>query len=253
MMDKPESRPMLSRRDFLKLLTVGGVTVTGGYLLSEYAPWLDFNQQADQIWRPFDMASTIPAQMRELVHYATLAANGHNTQPWKFAIKENAIEIHPDYTRRLPVVDPSNRELWISLGCALENLLIATCASGFAPEVSYPDTTDFINVRLTTDTPQSNPLFDTIPNRQNTRSEYDGQPVKNVEMDQLQALSLEPGVSLRFITTPTDLKTVLEYVNQGNLSQYADKAFIDELIYWLRFNKKESLASLDGLYSVCSG
>ena len=35
------------------------------------------------------------AQMRELVRYATLAANGHNTQPWKFAIKEDAIEIHP--------------------------------------------------------------------------------------------------------------------------------------------------------------
>jgi hypothetical protein len=60
-------------------------------------------------------------------------------------------------------------------------------------------------------------------------------------------------VSLRIVTTPTDLETTLEYVNQGNLSQYADRAFIDELIYWLRFNKKEALASLDGLYSRCSG
>ena len=199
------------------------------------------------------MASTTPMQMQELVHYATLAANGHNTQPWKFAIKENAIEIHPDYTRRLPVVDPDNRELWISLGCALENLLVAARASGFAPEVSYPDAADFIKVKLTADTPQSNSLFDAIPTRQNTRSEYDGQPVKRVEMDQLLALPLEPGVSLRFATTPTDLETTLEYVNQGNLSQYADKAFIDELIYWLRFNKKEALASLDGLFSICSG
>ncbi len=146
-MNKTESRPMLSRRDFLKLLAVGGVTVTGGYLLSEYAPWLDYNQQADQTWRPFEMTSTTPTQMRELVHYATLAANGHNTQPWKFAIKENAIEIHPDYSRELAVVDPNHRELWISLGCALENLLVAARASGFAPEVSYPDAADFINVQ----------------------------------------------------------------------------------------------------------
>jgi len=72
-------------------------------------------------------------------------------------------------------------------------------------------------------------------------------------MDQLQTMSLEPGVTLHFATTQPDLETMLEYVNQGNLSQYADKAFIDELIYWLRFNKKEALASLDGLYSVCSG
>jgi hypothetical protein len=40
---------------------------------------------------------------------------------------------------------------------------------------------------------------------------------------------------------------------RGNLSQYADKAFVDELIHWLRFNQKEALAALDGLYSPCSG
>ncbi len=253
MMNKSESRPMMSRRDFLKLLAVGGVTATGGYLLSEYAPWLDYNQQADQTWKPFEMTSTSSTQMRELVHYATLAANGHNTQPWKFALTDNAIEIRPDYSRELSVVDPDHRELWISLGCALENLLIAARASGFSPEVSYPDTADFIGVNLTADTRQDSPLFDAIPTRQNTRSEYDGQPVKSVEMDQLQTLPLEPGVTLRFATTQPDLETTVEYVNQGNLSQYADKAFIDELIYWLRFNKKEALASLDGLYSVCSG
>lgn len=252
-MNKTKSRPMLSRRDFLKILAAGGITVTGGYLLSEYAPWLDYNQQAGQTWKPLEMTSTAPMQMRELVHYATLAANGHNTQPWKFVIKENAIEIHPDYRRELAVVDPERRELWISLGCALENLLVAARAGGLAPEVSYPNATDFIKVKLTTDTPQSSPIFDAIPTRQNTRSEYNGQPIQSADMGRIQALPLEPGVSLRFVTTPTDLETALEYVNQGNLSQYADKAFVGELIYWLRFNKKEALASLDGLYSVCSG
>jgi hypothetical protein len=46
---------------------------------------------------------------------------------------------------------------------------------------------------------------------------------------------------------------MLQYVNQGNLSQYADKAFVAELMNWIRFNKKEALTSLDGLYSPCSG
>jgi hypothetical protein len=32
-----------------------------------------------------------------------------------------------------------------------------------------------------------------------------------------------------------------------------DKAFVDELIQWLRFNKKQALASLDGLYTRASG
>jgi len=252
-MNKTQSRPILSRRDFLKLLTTAGVAAAGGYGLYSYAPWLDYDEQANQPRRPFEKDSTMSAQMQELIRYATLAANGHNTQPWKFTIQENAIEIHPDYTRRLPVVDPNDRELWISLGCALENLLVATRVAGYAPEVTYPDAADFIDVRLTMDTPQASPLFDAIPLRQNTRSEYDGQLIKIADLDQAQALPLEPGVVLHFVTNPTDSETVLEYVNQGNLSQYADKAFIDELIDWLRFNKKEALASFDGLYSRCSG
>jgi len=252
-MNKIQSRQILSRRDFLKLLAIAGVTATGAYVLFEYAPWLNYDQQADYTRRPFEKDSTLSAQMRELVRYATLAASGHNTQPWKFAVKENVIEIHPDYARRLPVVDPNDRELWISLGCALENMLVAARAAGYSPEVTYPDAADFIHIRLTANTLQSSPLFDAIPIRQNTRSEYDGQPIKIDDLDQVQALPLESGVVLHFVTTPTDLETVLEYVNQGNLTQYADKAFVDELIHWLRFNKKEALASLDGLYTRSTG
>jgi len=248
-----QSRPVLNRRDFLKVVAAVGITSVGGYGLYTYTPWLNYEDQANQNRKPFEKTTTMPAEMIELVRYATLAPNGHNTQPWKFAIKESAIEIHPDLTRHLPAVDPNERELWISLGCALENLLISARATGYEPEVTYPDAADFIRIDLTTNLPQSGTLFDAIPLRQNTRSEYDGQPIKSADLDELQTVSLEPGVALHFVTAPADIENVLEYVNQGNLIQYADQVFVDELIHWLRFNKKEALASLDGLYSVCSG
>lgn len=244
-----DNKLKISRRDFLTLMAAGGATAVGGYILSEYAPWLDYEERVVKTWGDPSSASILLT----LVHYATLAANGHNTQPWKFAIKDNAIEIHPDYSRRLPVVDPHDRELWISLGCSLENLLVAAHASGYTTEVSYPDKADFIHVQLAADTPQDSPLFDAIPLRQNTRSAYDGRLIKNQDLDQLQALQLEPGVGLQFATNPTAMETILEYINLGNLAQYADSAFVDELIAWLRFNKKEALSSLDGLYSICSG
>jgi hypothetical protein len=238
-----------SRRDFLKLLAAGSATAVGGYLLSEFAPWLDYDEQVTKTWT----SQNASAPLMKLIHYATLAANGHNTQPWKFAIKDNAIEIHPDTSRRLPVVDPHDREMWISLGCALENMLVAARASGYAAEVTYPNQADFIHIQLTSDTPQSSPLFDAIPLRQNTRSAYDGRLIKNEDLAQLQALPLEPGVMLQFATNPAAMETFLEYFNLGNLAQYADTAFVGELIAWLRFNKKEALSSLDGLYSACSG
>lgn len=252
-MNKTQSRFNLSRRDFLKYLAATGAAVAGGNLLNTYAPWMDYDEQIKHTLRPFERDTSISTQMLEIVRYATLAASGHNTQPWKFAIKENTIEIHPDYTRRLPVVDPDDRELWISLGCALENLLVSARAIGYAPEITYPDTANFIRVHLQTDTPRSTTLFNAIPLRQTTRSEYDGQPIKTADFDQVRALPLEPSVALHFVTEITASEIVLEYVNQGNLNQIANEALVDELIDWLRFNKKEALTSLDGLYSRCSG
>jgi hypothetical protein len=252
-MIKRQPRPILNRRQVLQRLAIAGSTVTAGYVLYEYQPWLNYDRQANYTWKPLGKDAAMPVPMLELVRAATLAASGHNTQPWQFAIKDNAIDIHPDYRRRLPVVDPLDRELWMSLGCALENLLIAARAAGYAPEVTYPDPADFIHIRLTQDTAQASPLLAAIPLRQNTRSAYDGQLIKNDDLKQVQAVPVEPGVTLRFVLNPTELETVVAYVDRGNLSQYADKAFVDELIHWLRFNQKEALAALDGLYSPCSG
>ena len=243
----------LSRRAWLQLIGATGAAAAGGGLAYTYAPWWDYDEDANQFRRPLTKATTLSAQMRELVRYATLAGSGHNTQPWKFAMKENALEIRPDLARRLPTVDPNDRELWISLGCALENLIIAARAAGYESEVTYPDAANFIHVRLKSRTPESGALFHAIPLRQNTRSEFDGRRVPAGDLDQLLTLPLEPGVTLRAVTRATDVETVLEYVNRGNLTQYADKAFVDELIHWVRFNNREALTSRDGLYSRSAG
>lgn len=252
-MNTPPSRPHLSRRSFLKLLAAGGATAAGGYLLYETAPWLNYDQQVASLQRTIEVGTPSPARLRELVRAATLAANGHNTQPWHFAIQADTITIRPDAARRLAIVDPHDRELWISLGCALENLLVAARALGYAPEVTYPETSDAIMVRLAPGVAQAGPLFAAIPLRQNTRSLYDGQPIPVADLDQLQTLPLEPGVALHLLTSAAEREAVLEYVTLGNLRQYADRAFVAELIAWLRFNKREALATLDGLYARCAG
>ena len=48
---------------------------------------------------------------RVLLRFAVLAPSGHNTQPWRFAIRglEFLVCAHPE--RRLPVADPKDREL----------------------------------------------------------------------------------------------------------------------------------------------
>ncbi len=192
-MTRIQSARTISRRGALKLVSAGGLAVAGGYLLCEYAPWLNYSLQTNRSRSALKIGSVMPAQIQGLVRYATLAASGHNTQPWKFVAQQNEIEIHPDYSRRLAVVDPGDRELWISLGCALENLLVAAQAAGYASDVTYPDAAEFIHIRLIADTARGGPLFDAIPLRQNTRSEYDGKLLKKNDLDKIQDVPLEPG------------------------------------------------------------
>lgn len=73
-------------------------------------------------------------QARFLVRYAILAPSTHNTLPWSFRIVGNGIDVFADRSRWLRVADPDQRELLLSVGCALENLVIAAEHFGFDQE-----------------------------------------------------------------------------------------------------------------------
>lgn len=64
---------------------------------------------------------------------------------------------------------------------------------------------------------QSSRLSQAIVLRQNTHSPYDGKPVGSAALEQVQALPLEPGVTLHFVLEAAGLETVLEYVSASNL------------------------------------
>src|ERR1044071_2504628 len=78
-----------------------------------------------------------------LVRYAVLAPSTHNTQPWRFRIHGNVVELYADFARALPVVDPQYRELIMSCGAALLHLRIAIRYFGHAYTVErLPDPDD---------------------------------------------------------------------------------------------------------------
>jgi hypothetical protein len=73
--------------------------------------------------------------LTRLLTAAALAPSGHNTQPWRFSVEGERITILPDPSRRLPVVHPDDHALYISLGCAVENLMVAARGEGYHAEV----------------------------------------------------------------------------------------------------------------------
>ena len=192
--------------------------------------------------------------LRDLVRFAALAPNGHNTQPWQFHIAANRVDIVPDLSRRTPVVDPDSHHVFVSLGAAAENLSLAAAASGRPADVGFDASgTGAVGVTLGKGAPVPSPLFAAIPRRQSTRADYDGTRVIASELRLLVGAATVPGVDMLLITDPAQMARITELVVTGNTAQMNDAAFLSELKHWLRFTPHEALTKGDGLFSAASG
>jgi hypothetical protein len=136
----------------------------------------------------------------DIIRYATLAANSHNTQPWRFRVGESDIDILPDLSRTTPAVDPHNHHLFVSLGCAAENLLIAATATGRPGELETDAGDGHIRYSFSSATARANPLLAAIPRRQSTRAVYDGRSVSAADIETLRRSAETPGVRLVLLT-----------------------------------------------------
>lgn len=190
---------------------------------------------------------------QELVRCATLAPNSHNTQAWKFAIADQAITILPDLSRRCPAVDPDDHHLFVSLGCALENLTQAALAHGLHAEASFEPSHDAIQVALSATAVKKSTLFEAMATRQCTRGDYDGKPLSARELALLESAGTSNGVRLLLLTQRPAMERALDFVVEGNTAQMADPAFVKELKAWIRFNGADAVRTRDGLYSASSG
>lgn len=169
-------------------------------------------------------------------------------------MEEKSISIFPDLTRRCPVVDPDDHHLYVSLGCAAENLVQAARANGLEGEAVFETApADVLKITLLPTRPVESPLFKAISERQCTRSEFDGQAVSSEDLRLLALAGTGKGVGLLLLTEKPAMESVLEYVVQGNTAQMNDAAFVSELKAWIRFNDAEAVRTGDGLFSRSSG
>ncbi|MFT8705242.1 Acg family FMN-binding oxidoreductase [Bifidobacterium aquikefiricola] len=187
--------------------------------------------------------------MLQFIRCATQAPSGHNTQPWKFRIHDgHTIDIVPDFAKTLPVVDTNNRELYISLGCALENLCIAAGHEGYGYDI-VSQGKQGITIHLAKGTSENEDgLFTQIKARQTNRGVYSGRTMDDETLLALDQVRVQPDTRMyvakigeRFADTLT------QYIVQGNDMQMNDDDFKNELISWMRFTKGEVERMRDGL------
>ena len=114
-----------------------------------------------------------------LVDVAARAPSVHNTQPWRFAVIGQTIEIYADASRQL-LEDLAGREMIISCGAALFGLRLAVRSLGYQPEVDlFPEPGQrrlLARVRAGRPapmTPDERAMLQAVPHRHTHRGAFD--------------------------------------------------------------------------------
>lgn len=207
-----------------------------------------YKQAAQEIWHHDEPSA--PVSMKNLVRYATLAPSGHNTQCWKFRITtDHSLTISPDLGRATRVVDPDDHHVYVSLGCAVENLAIAGLAHGLEARVDSTNPVENgIQVDFVPCQPQVTPRYNAIFDRRVSRAEYNGEKLTDDELKQLkEATNGANGVEVHFLTDSDSISKAQEYILRANALQMNDKNFRDELKEWIRFSQGDCVTKRDGL------
>ena len=193
---------------------------------------------------------------QQLATLASRAPSGHNTQPWLFDQEGDTFIIRPDFSKALPVVDPDHRELYISLGCAAENTLLAGGKQLTIDNEQKQLRID--NGQLTIKIPKEKivncplSIVNSITSRQMNRRLYNRHPITAKSLSALTAVRPEANTNFYLWENGSEpFERLKPFIRKGNEIQMNDPAFLAELKSWIRYNKRQAEATRDGLsYAV---
>ncbi|MBU1344001.1 MAG: nitroreductase [Proteobacteria bacterium] len=126
----------MNRRDFLKKSIAATTLIAGpGFLLSSCKG--NLRSELMNIDKISGTHKDLDPAGYKILYYASLAPSGHNSQPWFVRIisKTHWI-IGSDKDRWLRTVDGSNREVLLSLGAFVENLVQAARVFGYTAQTT---------------------------------------------------------------------------------------------------------------------
>jgi hypothetical protein len=256
---------LFDRRDFL--IGGAGATLLGIQPVraaSEdpqlYVPNLHAAYEPWRSWRDAGIQSPLT-----VVHAAILAGNAHDTQPWRFQIGSDRIDVYADADRHLGAMDPFRREMHLSLGCALENAVLIARSLGYAAELrTYgghlqeggvrDDAGPAVSIGLAKQQAEASPLAAAIPHRHTNRSPYQGD--RSIPPDmllELSALAGDAAVRLSWISDPAARRDFADATIAATESIVTDSVMIADSDRWFRATDAEIELHRDGPTLYCAG
>jgi len=194
-----------------------------------------------------------------LITTAGRAPSVHNTQPWRFRVGPDAIELHYDPRRKLRA-DPLGREMTISCGAALFGLRLAVRSLGYLPVVEVlPDPNRLrllARVRIGAAAPVSSAerrLLEAVPHRHTHRGPFEPGPLPDGLLPGLQHDALAEGAELVLIEGELAYRRLADIVAATNQRLNLDPRARADSRQWTRDADSEARDGVPGLAFARTG
>ncbi len=198
----------------------------------------------------------IRPEIEKALKAATLAPSPHNTQPWRFEVVGDQVDLLLDESRILPVADPRGREARMSCGAALFNLRMSLRAQGLPvhvrllPDPARPDVLARVRVSGSLPAkPDERLLATAIAHRHTNRRPFEDRAVPDGLQKTLRQAALAEGARLVLIDQPARYSSIATLLRVAEYTQRDDPKFQQELDQWVAADTNRT----DGVPPLVSG
>jgi nitroreductase len=169
---------------------------------------------------------------------AGLAPSIHNSQPWRWRVRQARADLYAERRRQLPVTDPDGRLLALSCGAALHHARVALAAEGWAarttllPNPDDPDLLARIDIEHRAEpSTDATRLVQTMRMRHTDRRPVTDTPVPDQSLERIVRAAQSEGVQVHLLR-PDQLVELAAVAGYAQKVEKADAAWIAELSYW---------------------
>lgn len=191
----------------------------------------------------------ISGPIEQIIYYASLAGNSHNTQPWYVEIvNDSLLYLKADFSRKLHIVDPDARGLFISLGAFIENLELAAGSLGYKADIEitaqHKNDSNVAAIHISK-SPTSGYDLNQIKNRRTLRTPFHNTEILKEHLNKL--IGNDNSEVIYFSSSSVEGKYIAEQTLAAYTQQAQDDQAKQELANWMRFSNSDVEKYRDGL------
>jgi nitroreductase len=184
-------------------------------------------------------ATPLAATLAEAAAAAQRAPSVHNTQPWRWRVGTDNLDLYADRSRQLTVADPYGRLMLLSCGAALHHAQVALAAEGWHAEVTrFPDngSPDHLarldGIERVPVTAEAMRMFQAVAVRHADRRALNDTPVPQEAIAQLRVAAEAEGTHLH-VVRPEQIAELASAVARADAITVSDPAQRGETATWV--------------------